>query len=145
MPEIMVQKEIPATPESVWEVYTDHRGWERWAGVKEVVLRREGEPAPNGVGASRVIRARGVAIEEEIVAFDPPRRMVYRLIAGVPIRNHEGEVLLEGTERGTLVTWRVSFTTRIPLAGRLFSRALETNLRGILDRLAEYPFGGATA
>ncbi len=139
----MVQKKIPATPESVWEVYADHRGWERWAGVKEVVLRREGEPAPNGVGASRVIRARGMAVEEEIVAFDPPRRMSYRLIAGAPIRDHLGEVLLEGTEGGTLVTWRVSFATRIPFAGRLLARALETNLRGILDRLAEYPFGGS--
>lgn len=142
MPEIMVQKRIPATPESVWDVYTDHRGWERWAGVKEVVLRREGEPPPNGVGASRVIRAGGIAIEEEIVEFDPPRRMTYRLIAGAPIRDHRGEVLLDATGDGTLVTWRVSFMPRIPFTGGLLARVLERNLRRVLERLAAYPFGG---
>jgi len=142
MPEIMVQKRIPATPESVWDVYADHRGWERWAGVKEVVLRREGEPPPNGVGASRVIRAGGIAIEEEIVEFDPPRRMTYRLIAGAPIRDHRGEVLLDATGDGTLVTWRVSFMPRIPFTGGLLARVLERNLRRVLERLAAYPFGG---
>jgi uncharacterized protein YndB with AHSA1/START domain len=145
MPEILVQREVPAEPESVWEVYTDHLGWPEWAGVKEVVLRREGEPAPNGVGASRVIRAGGIAIEEEIVAFDPPRRMAYQLIAGAPIRDHRGEVLFEPTPTGTLVSWRVSFRPRIPFTGGLLARALEKNLQGILEGLAGYPFGATSA
>jgi uncharacterized protein YndB with AHSA1/START domain len=145
MPDILVQREIPAPPESVWEVYTDHVGWPGWAGVKEVVLRREGEPAPNGVGASRVIRAGGIAVEEEIVAFDPPRRMAYQLIAGAPIRDHRGEVLFDATETGTRVTWRVSFNPRIPFTGGLLARALEKNLERVLEGLAGYPFSSSGA
>jgi len=145
MLEVVVQRQIPANPESVWEVYTDHCGWPSWAGVKEVVLRREGQPAPNGVGASRVIRASGIAIEEEIVAFDPPRRMAYQLIAGAPIRDHQGEVLFDATEAGTLVTWRVSFNPRIPFTGGLLARALEKNLQRVLEGLASYPFGDTRA
>lgn len=140
MSEILIQAEIPATPEAVWAVFTDHRGWERWAGVREVVLRHEGDPPPNGVGASRVIRASGIAVEEEVVAFEPPKRMVYRLIAGIPVRDHEAEVRFEPTQAGTLVVWRVRFRPLIPFTGRLIARFMRSSLRGILARLATYPF-----
>ena len=72
MHEIRIQGEVPAPPQRVWDLYTDHCGWEQWAGVKEVVLRQQGSPAPNGVGASRVLRSRGIAVEEEVIAFEPP-------------------------------------------------------------------------
>lgn len=136
MRELKVQAEIPASPERVWAVYTDHRGWVKWAGVREVVLRQEGEPPPDGLGATRVIRTAGLAIEEEVIAFEPPKRMVYRLVAGLPIRNHQGEVLFEATGRGTRVLWRVRFDPLLPGTGGLLVWALRRALGDVLARLS---------
>ena len=112
-----LRKEVPAPPEQVWEVVIDHKGWADWAGIKEAVLRCQGHPPPNGLGAIRVFRAKGLAIEEEIVGFEPPRRMEYRLTAGAPVRDHRGEVRLEPCDAGTLVIWKVEFRPLIPGTG----------------------------
>ncbi len=140
MHEIRIQGEVPAPPQRVWDLYTDHTGWETWAGVDEVVLRQAGDPAPNGVGASRVLRARGIAVEEEVIAFEPPRRMVSRLVAGAPVRNHEGEVRFSPSATGTLVEWTMRFDPLIPFTGALVARVMRRVLRDILERLAAYDF-----
>ena len=77
-------------------------------------------------------------IYEEVISFDPPRGMTYRIVRGaVPIKDHLGEVLFEPHERGTLVTWRCQFDSTIPGLGgltrvfitRLFRKALESLAR----------------
>jgi uncharacterized protein YndB with AHSA1/START domain len=140
MPEVRVQAEIAAPIDVVWSVYTDYTGWTEWAGVREVVLRRRGEPAPNGIGASCVLRARGVAIEEEIIGFEPPRRLRYRLVAGLPFRSHEAEVLLSEVGENTRLSWQVRFEPRVIGTGGLMARLLKSELEQILERLVTYPF-----
>ncbi|HTO55832.1 MAG TPA: SRPBCC family protein [Myxococcota bacterium] len=135
--QIELTQHVPAAPDRVFALYTDHVGWERWAGVKEVVLRQKGDPPPNGLGAIRVIRARGMAIEEEVTAFDPPSRMAYRLVAGAPLRDHEGQVRFEPDGAGTRVTWNVRFRPLVPGTGWLLRAMLERGLRDVLARLAE--------
>jgi len=136
----MIQAQIKAPRDAVWAVYTDHRGWVNWAGVKEVVLRQQGDPAPNGVGARRVVRASGIAVEEEIVAFEPPKRMVYRIVGGIPIVNHEACVQFEETPEGTHLIWNVRFDPLIPLTGGLMARLMKAGLQQILDRFAACDF-----
>ena len=143
MTEIRIQGEVPAPPQQVWDLYTDHCSWEDWAGVREVVLRQQGDPPPNGVGASRVMRSRGIAIEEEVIVFEPPRRMVYRLVAGAPIRNHQAEVLFSPSETGTRVEWHVRFDPLVPFTGPLVGLLLRRGLSAVLGRLAAYPFNRA--
>ena len=140
MPEIHLQGTVAAPRDAVWRVYTDHRGWTRWAGVKEVVLRQQGDPPPNGLGTIRVIRSGGIAIEEEITAFDPPKRMAYRLIAGLPVKNYEAEVRFDESESGTAISWDISFQPRIPFTGTLLARVMKRGLQDVLDRLARYQF-----
>ena len=141
MQQIKIQAEVAAPVEAVWSVYTDHVGWARWAGPQEVVLRQKGDPPPNGLGAIRVIRARGIAVEEEITAFEPPKRMVYRLVGGIPVvRDHEGEVVFEPFGENTRVVWRVRFRPLIPGTGWLLETVLRPQLQSILDRLVTYPF-----
>jgi uncharacterized protein YndB with AHSA1/START domain len=144
MHRIELTQEIEAPRQAVWDLYTDHAGWERWAGVKEVVLRQQGDPPPNGLGAIRVIRQAGLAIEEEVTGFDAPKRMTYRLTAGAPVRDYQGEVRFDETESGgTRVTWTVSFRPWIPGTGGLVRRALERTLGDVLARLARQPFPAA--
>jgi uncharacterized protein YndB with AHSA1/START domain len=140
MPDVRVQAEIAAPIDAVWSVYTDYTGWTEWAGVREVVLRRRGEPTPHGIGASCVLRARGLAVEEEIIGFEPPRRLRYRVVAGLPFRSHEGEVVLSELGENTRLSWQVRFEPRVIGTGGLLARLLRTELEQILERLVTYPF-----
>jgi uncharacterized protein YndB with AHSA1/START domain len=133
---VEVQQVIEAPVERVWERYTDHVGWTQWAKLGSVRLEREGVPAPNGVGCVREIGTAGFKVYEEVLSFDPPRRMTYRLVRGaVPIKDHLGEVIFEPHARGTLVTWRCRFNSVIPGLGaplRLFvARLFRTALRAL--------------
>ena len=135
MLEIKLARQIPAPPEAVFEVLSDHRGMAKWSGAREVVLRHEGDPPPNGVGAVRVIRAAGMAIEEEITAFDPPKRMAYRIVAGLPVRDHEGEIRLELSGEATRLVWEVRFRPLVPGTGWLLRRLLARALGQVADAL----------
>ncbi len=135
MQQIECTAHIEASPERVFELISDHEGMARWSDAREVVLRHPGYPAPNGVGAVRVIRARGVAVEEEVVAYDPPKRMEYRVTAGIPVRDHHGEIVLEPVAGGTQVVWRVRFRPRIPGTGWLLRRGMEGALNRMLSQL----------
>jgi uncharacterized protein YndB with AHSA1/START domain len=142
MQRVEVQKVIEAPVELVWERYTDHRSWTRWAGLGQVTLEREGTPAPNGVGCVRVFSRAGIqAAHEEVLSFEPPRRMTYRIVKGLfPVKDHLGEVLFEAHERGTLITWRCQFNAKIPALGGLFQLVITRIFRNALKGLArEYP------
>ncbi len=128
--QVEVEHHYDATPEAVWAVYVDHARWSEWSGIRGSRLIVRGSPDPNGVGAIRGFVGR---TREEIMSFDPPKRMTYRLIGGLlPIHNHLGEVTFEAEGGGTLVRWRCHFDSRVPGLGgpfqrmitRMFSKAL---------------------
>ena len=139
MQRVEVHARVPAPAEVVWDRYTDHRSWTDWAGMGTVTLDREGVPPPNGVGCVRVISNGGMKVYEEVVAFERPRRMTYRVVrGGIPIRDHLGEVVFEPAGDGTQITWRCRFESRIPGLGlpfRLLITVLFRNaLRGLTRR-----------
>lgn len=115
---------IEAPSRRVWELLANHEGMPTWLPVREVVRRRPGRPDPNGVGALRVVRGSGLAIEERITAFEPERRLVYEVVAGAPVRDHRGEVRLEPEGDATRVHWRVSLRPRVPGTGWLLRRVV---------------------
>ena len=138
MQRVEVQQRIAAPVERVWDQYTDHVSWTDWAGLGRVRLEREGVPAPNGVGCVRAISSAGVSVFEEVLTFDRPRRMTYRIVrGGLPIKDHLGEVLFEPGEGGTLITWRCQFESRIPGFGGVFRAVITRLFRNALRRLAQ--------
>lgn len=120
---------INAPVQAVWDRYTDHVSWSEWAGLGNVRLEREGTPPPNGVGCVRVFSNAGLkVVYEEVLSFEPPRRMTYRIVRGaVPFKDHLGEVLLEPHDGGTRIIWRCQFDSKIPGLGGPF-RALVTRV-----------------
>jgi uncharacterized protein YndB with AHSA1/START domain len=133
--DIEIRAEIPASPVAVWKVLEDHAGYAKWAGFHEAVVRQPGDPPPNGLGAIRVLRRSGVAIEEEITAYEPPRRLEYSLTAGLPVRDHRAEILREPTASGTALVWRTRFRPLVPGTGSLLRRLLERSLRTMVQAL----------
>jgi uncharacterized protein YndB with AHSA1/START domain len=140
--QVEVRRRIPGSPEDVFAAYTDHVGWSAWAGFGPVRLAREGDPAPNGVGCVRVVGPRIAAAHEEVLCFEPPKRMTYRIVKGFPlIRDHLGEVDFAPEGGGTLVVWRCRFVSRVPGLGALLRRGLERAFAGALEGLARQRFG----
>jgi uncharacterized protein YndB with AHSA1/START domain len=146
MRHVAVEAIIEAPVQAVWDLYTDHVSWTRWAGLGTVRLAREGVPAPNGVGCVRAIKSFGVGVEEEVLSFDPPSRMTYRVIrGGIPMRDHFGEVRFEPHPRGTHVFWRCQFESKLPGLGGLFQFFITGLFRNALAGLARQPFPQTTS
>ena len=143
MQEIEVVRRFPEPPERVFAVYTDHAGWTRWAGVGTARLARRGSPDPNGTGALRVVGPGPFAAHEEVLDFEPPKRMTYRVVRGpIPFRDHFGEVLFEPDGGGTRIVWRCRFEPSVPGLGPLLRAVVTRVFRRALEGLATKGLGG---
>lgn len=110
-------RQVKASPETVFDVLTDHRGYADITPMRKVELEREGDPAPNGVGAIRVLRLVGPPLREEVLTYEPSHRFSYRLLTGAPVRDHVGTVELKPSDGGTTVTYAVRTMPTLPLVG----------------------------
>jgi len=126
-----------APVDAVWAIISDHCGMNRWLvpGMK-VHLEPEGIPAPNGVGAIRVIERFGYRGQEKVLSFEPPHRMSYTVLSGFPIQNHLGEIVLESRGEQTHLAWTVSFDTKYPGTGWFLKGIVHQVLGRGLQRLA---------
>jgi uncharacterized protein YndB with AHSA1/START domain len=141
MTSVDVERHFTAPVEEVWKVYTDHAGWSAWAGFSKSKLEVEGNPDRNGTGAVRAFGSGGITTFEEILEFDPPRRMSYRVIkGGLPMKNHHGEVVFEPEGDGTRVTWCCRFDSKVPGLGWLMGAFVTRFFRAALDGLASHSF-----
>lgn len=114
---------IGAPIERVFEQVTDHEGLEGLPGVGSATLLLEGDPERNGVGAVRELRVQGARFVEEVVRFDPPERMDYKIReCTLPLRHEIGIVSLRPDKDGTLVEWSTRFDFALPLIGRVLAR-----------------------
>jgi uncharacterized protein YndB with AHSA1/START domain len=134
MPTIEVERILDAPPQTVFDRYTDHAGWSAWAGVGNVSLAKPGSPQPNGVGAVRRFD-KAMGLKEEVLEFEPPRRMTYKVVqGGFPLKDHLGEVLFEPHPRGTRLVWRVSFGSKIPFTATALARFIKRVFEMLLSR-----------
>lgn len=124
-------RQVNAPPEVVWEVLADHRGMPEWAPPRKAELEREGVPAPNGLGAIRVLHAVGPPIREEVTTFEPPRVFEYKALSGIPARNYRGRVVLEPSAAGTHVDWSVSLTPRLPGIHLVVKQVIAALIKGL--------------
>jgi uncharacterized protein YndB with AHSA1/START domain len=139
MQKVEVTRTLSETPEEVWSVYTDHADWKAWAGMSHSSLKVHGKPDKNGTGAVRCLSTSGLNAHEEILDFDPPNRMTYRVVkGGLGMKNHLGEVLFEPSEGGTKITWRCRFDSAIPGLGPLMRVFITRLFRNALDGLARH-------
>jgi uncharacterized protein YndB with AHSA1/START domain len=129
---------IDAPADRVWARYTDYVSWTRWAGLGTVRLDRPGSPDRNGVGAVRVIENPGLTVWEEVLSFEPPRRLTYHVLhGGLPMKDQLGEVVLEPVGQQTRILWRSRFRSRLYGMGPAYRTLVTYLFRRALDGLAE--------
>lgn len=126
-------REIQAPPEVVFDVLTDHRRYAEMTALRKSVLEREGEPAPNGVGSIRVLSAVGPPMREETIVYERPSRFSYKILSGLPVRDHVGTASLEPSGNGTKVTYAVHTTPTLPVVGGAVVAAVKLAIGQLLD------------
>ncbi len=140
-------REVAAPPETVFEVLTDHRRYADITPLRRSELEREGEPAPNGVGAIRVLSSVGPPLREEVIAYQPSSRFSYKMLSGAPARDHVGTVSLEPAGSGTRITYAVRTTPTLPVGGAavvgVVKLAIKSLLKGISSESERRAAAGA--
>jgi uncharacterized protein YndB with AHSA1/START domain len=126
-------RQVAAPPEIVFDVLTDHRRYTEITALRRAELEREGEPAPNGVGAIRVLSAvPGPPMREEVLAYEPPFRFSYTILSGLPLRDHVGTVELSPSDGGTEVVYAIRTTPTVPVGGFLVIAVLKQAIKQLL-------------
>ncbi len=126
-------REVQAPPEVVFDVLTDHRSYAEMTPLRKSELEREGEPAPDGVGAIRVLTAVGPPLREEVVAYERPSRFSYKVLSGAPIRDHLGTALLTPSGPGTTITYSVRMMPTVPIGGGVVVAVIKQAIQQLLD------------
>ncbi len=132
MAQFTLTRRIDAPPEVVFDTITDHRAYSSFTPLRRSELEREGEPAPNGVGAVRVLGLLGPPMRERIVTYERPGRFAYELFAGLPIRDHRGTVTCAPSGNGTLVTYHLTWEPASPLIAPFVAGILRVAIISLL-------------
>jgi uncharacterized protein YndB with AHSA1/START domain len=131
------QRQVAAPPEVVFDVLTDHRRYTKITPLRKAELEREGDPAPNGVGAIRILTAVGPPMREEVLVYRPGERFSYKLLSGLPVRDHVGTVELSPSGAGTKVVYAVRTTPTLPLVGGAFLVGMKFGIKQLLGGIAK--------
>ncbi len=138
MRSVHVTRAIPAPPEEIFDRLADHANYDRFRPIHDSELVREGDPAPNGVGALRRIKVRPLVFEEEITAYERPTRLDYLIVKlNVPLKHDGGSITLTPEGPTTRVDWRSTFSVPIPVVGGaqelVWQRVLARGFRRVLE------------
>lgn len=126
----------------VWSLLADARNYSSWALPRSTTLEREGSPTPDGVGAIRRFGSWPFFSREEVVGFDPPHRLSYVLLSGLPVRDYRADVELREAVASTggvatAVSWTSSFEVRHQWMRTPMRPLLNVILKDFVKRLAK--------
>jgi carbon monoxide dehydrogenase subunit G len=110
------EETVDVPPERVWETLTDAAKMKLWAGVRSLTIEHAGAEAEMGTGAIRAISTWLGTYREEVTSYDPCRRVDYRVVSGLPVRDYEGSIELVPGPSGTCIVYSVSYQPTTVLA-----------------------------
>jgi uncharacterized protein YndB with AHSA1/START domain len=138
---IEVDETLRAPIDAVFEQLVDHENYASFDGVSSSRLTRVGVGERNGVGAQRRIRLGAVVLWEDIVAFERPTLLEYRIVKQRPplVRHVLGRVRLTQTDEGTRAVWTSELEIPVPLLGRVLegvvARKFDAAFRAMLREM----------
>jgi hypothetical protein len=136
-----VEAATSAPVEVVWPLVGEARRWKEWSFLDRSDRERDGSPDPDGVGAVRRFTRMGVGSREEVVAWDPPHHLAYRILSGFPVRDYRADVTLVPHEGGTRIEWAGTYEPRFPGTGAVLRAVLPRMMQRFADDLARHADG----
>lgn len=133
--EIDVRETTQADPPAVWRLLGDSSTWPSWTPIDSFELERAG--GSNGVGEVRAFKTGRVRVREEIVERQTERRLSYKLLSGLAVRDYRADIDLTPGPAGTAIRWHTTFEAKIPGTGWLYRRALTKATRQCVAGLAK--------
>ena len=133
---IDVYRHAAAPIEVVWDLLQDHLRYPDWTTVPKAELERVGDDNPNGVGAIRRLGIGSIVAREQVVLYEPPLRLSYVVLSGLPVRGYRADVVLNATsDGGTDIRWTGAFESAPFGLSGLMRRFLERILRDFATAL----------
>ncbi|HEY5109796.1 MAG TPA: SRPBCC family protein [Acidimicrobiales bacterium] len=136
-----VEATTRAPVDVVWPLVGEARRWREWSFLTRSGLEREASPVPDGVGAVRRFSRYGVGSREEVVAWDPPGHLAYRILSGFPVRNYRADVTLTPDGTGTRIEWAGTYDPKWPGTGTVLAPVLAAMMRRFARDLATHADG----
>lgn len=130
-----VRRDLAAPIDAVFAVLADHEGMSAWPGLGQVSLIRAGTPR-DGLGAVRRVKVMGLVLDEAIVAWEPPTRLDYRIVAGLPAE-HLGSVRLEARGEACRLSWSIHLESWVPLLSLAILGQLRSGFAAALDHVEQ--------
>tara|TARA_Y100000296_G_scaffold32701_1_gene37853 strand:- start:1513 stop:1953 length:441 start_codon:yes stop_codon:yes gene_type:complete len=119
---IHVERTINKPIDEVFAILSDHASYGQFKAIEQSNLLVEGKHEKNGIGAVREIISGGSSLHEEIVAYEPPHKLGYKVVKSKPLPyDHQlGEITLKDEGGKTHVTWRSKGHITVFLLGSLY-------------------------
>jgi len=136
-----VEATTRAPVDVVWPLVGEARRWREWSFLTSTGLQHEASPVPDGVGAVRKFSRFGVGSREEVVAWDPPGHLAYRILSGFPVRNYRADVTLTPDGTGTRIEWAGAYDPKWPGTARILAKVLPAMMQRFADDLAAHADG----
>ena len=134
---IAAEATTEATPADVWALLSDRSTWPSWSPLgSHAAVSPGADGDPDGVGGIAEFVTGRTRVREEIVAREPLRRLSYRLLSGLPLRDYRAVVELAPSGTGTRIRWSSSYRSSRPGLGWLYRIALTRVIRGTVAGLA---------
>ncbi len=110
--EIDIRKTAEAPPAAVWQLLGDSASWPSWTPIDVAEIEQPGDR--DGLGEIRTFKTGRITVREEIVERRPERRLSYRLLSGLAVRDYRADIDLTPRAGGTEIRWHTTFRAKVP-------------------------------
>ncbi len=126
---VHVEHDFAKPPELIFAHLAEHENLAEVFGAK-ITRLRDGERDRNGVGSVRQLQIGPLPrFQETVTEFDFPRRVVYRITKGSPLRGHVGVMTFAPTPGGgTRFVYDIRIASLVPGLAPLVSASLTRSI-----------------
>jgi uncharacterized protein YndB with AHSA1/START domain len=123
-----------ADPAMVWSLVADANSYPRWGPWSDGGYR-PASAGPSRKGSVQWFRyGRRTTTVEEILDVEEPRRLVYTVVRGLPVKNYRAELILAPTpSHGTSIHWTATWDGTV--LGKLVRRKLQKVYEEVVQAL----------